>query len=362
MATPNPDRERRTLPATPQRRQDFRRRGVLPRSPETGPAIALGGALLAVLLLSGDAPTLVQTFAAAVLASGSTAVLTPAGAVSAMAALGLVAARILLPVAAAMWATVVFVLVATQGVSFNFAPGGLGRLNPLAGLQRMASRQALSQLGLSVAKLVLALAVGAAVVLGPVEAWANHPVADLATSLGAFHAALTELAAGLAAVALVIGAVAAVLARRRWEAEMRMTPEEMREEMRRNDGDPQLRRRRQGVHRRYTRQRLVEAVRGADVVITNPTHVAVALLYKPGTIRSPEVVAKGAEAVAARIRVEARLAGVPVVENRPLARALFTGVEIGTEVPQALFVAVAEVLAYVYRRRGYLPRSGGGRR
>ncbi len=66
--------------------------------------------------------------------------------------------------------------------------------------------------------------------------------------------------------------------------------------------------------------------------------------------------------MAARIRVEARLAGVPVVENRPLARALFTGVEIGTEVPQALFVAVAEVLAYVYRRRGYLPRSGGGRR
>ncbi len=362
MAMPDPDRERRTLPATPRRREDFRRRGVLPRSPDTGAAVGLAGLLLAVFFLAADAPVVVQTLIRSVTAAaGTTAALTPKGAVAAMAALGLVAARILLPLVGAIWAAVVFALVATQGVSLGFAPGGLARLNPLAGLSRLASRQALGQLGVSVMKLVLALAVGGVLVLSPVEGWALHPTASLTTSFGQFQGVLVRLAAGLAGVAVVVGLTSAVLARRRWEADMRMTPEEMREEMRRNDGDPMLRRRRQGVHRRYLRQRLSEAVRAADVVVMNPTHLAVALLYRPGEMRSPEVVAKGADQVALRMRDLARRVGVPVVENRPLARALFADVEVGAHVPPALFVAVAEVLAFVYRRRGYLPPTGGGR-
>lgn len=358
MSMAEPDRERRTLPATPRRREDFRRRGVLPRSPDTGPAVGLVGLLFAVLLLASVAPSLVQLLAQAVTAAASPVGLTPEGAVAAMAGLGLRMARIALPVVGAVWATTVFALLATQGVSFSFTPGGLGRLNPLAGLGRLASRQALSQLGLSVVKLILALAVGAAILIPALGAWAGHPGLALPGAFAQFHGVLLRLVAALAGVAAVVGVLSAVVARRRWEAEMRMTPEEMREEMRRNDGDPQLRRRRQGVHRRYVRQRLAEAVRGADVVVTNPTHVAVALVYRPGEMHSPEVVAKGADQVAARIRGEARLAGVPLVQNRPLARALFADVEVGAHVPRALFVAVAEVLAYVYRRRGYAPRTG----
>lgn len=353
-----PDRERRTLPATPRRREDFRRRGVLPRSPDTGSAIGLVGLLLAVLLLASDGPAVAQILRGAVTAAAAPAGLTPEGAVAAMTGLGLRLSRIALPVVGVVWASTAFALVATQGVSFNFAPGGLGRLNPLAGLQRLASRQGLSQLGLSVLKLVLALAVGVAILLPALKTWAGDPVFALPAAFAQFHGVLLRMAAALAGVAAVIGVVSAILARRRWETEMRMTPEEMREEMRRNDGDPQLRRRRQGVHRRYVRQRLVEAVRSADVVVTNPTHVAVALVYRPGEMGSPEVVAKGAEQVASRIRGEARLAGVPLVENRALARALFADVEVGAHVPPALFVAVAEVLAYVYRRRGYAPRMG----
>lgn len=362
MAMPDPDRERRTIPATARRREDFRRRGVLPRSPDTGPAIGVIGLLLAILILATDVPTVAQTLSQAIVSAVQTPLLTPQAAVVDMADLGLVAGRLLLPIAGTVWLLVAAALAATQGVSFNFAPQGLGRLNPLAGAQRLFSRQALSQLGVSVAKLVLALAVGIAALVPALEGWARRPTVDLTTAFGQFHSVLLELVGGLAAVAAAIGILSVTLARRRWEADMRMTPEEMREELRRNDGDPQLRRRRVGVHRRYMRQRLAEAVRAADVVVTNPTHVAVALLYRPGEMASPEVVAKGADQVAARMRSVARLAGVPVVENRPLARALFGAVEVGAHVPPALFVAVAEVLAYVYRRRGYLPQPGGGGR
>jgi flagellar biosynthetic protein FlhB len=359
MAMAEGDRERRTLPATPRRRQEFRRRGVVPRSPDLGPAIGIVGLLAAVLLLSASAPGVAQTVASAIAAIGAQTPLTPTAAVQAMVALGAVALRVALPVLLVSWGMVVLGLVAFQGVSLSFAPGGLGRLNPLGGLSRLFSRQALGNLGLSVLKLTAALVAGVVVLGGPLAAWASRPAADLAASFAQFHAALLSLAAVLAGAAAVIAVASGVVARRRYEAELRMTPEEMREEMRRNDGDPLLRRRRMGQHRRFVRQRLVEAVRAADVVVVNPTHVAVALLYLPARMHAPEVTAKGADHVAERMREEARRAGVPVVENRPLARALWADVEVGAHVPPALFMAVAEVLAFVYRRRGYLPPAGG---
>src|SRR5262249_32733997 len=130
-----------------------------------------------------------------------------------------------------------------------------------------------------------------------------------------------------------------------------MTRQELKEELKRDDGDPQTRGRMRRAARELSRKRMMEDVPRASVVITNPTHLAVAVQYERGVNSAPGVVGKGAGLVAQRIVALARNHAVPVVERKPLARALFKGVPVGQAIPAALYYAAAEVLAYVYRLR-----------
>lgn len=143
-------------------------------------------------------------------------------------------------------------------------------------------------------------------------------------------------------------------AMQKWEfnKQLRLTRQEARQEHKEREGDPQIKARIRAVQREVARRRMMQAVRTATVVVTNPTHFAVALYYEPGTTSAPKVVAKGADLLAQRIRKVAADSGVPCVENVPLARALYKTVKIGQQVPRALYQAVAEVLAYVYRLKG----------
>jgi flagellar biosynthetic protein FlhB len=143
--------------------------------------------------------------------------------------------------------------------------------------------------------------------------------------------------------------------RQQVERQLRMSKEEVKREMREMETSPEVRAVRNARRRRLMR-RLREAVRSADVVVTNPTHFAVALKYQPGKDHAPMVVAKGVDFLAARIREEAIEAEIPLVPNPPLARALYKQCEIGDYVPRDLFQAVAEVLAYVYRTLKKIPR------
>ena len=131
-----------------------------------------------------------------------------------------------------------------------------------------------------------------------------------------------------------------------------MTPQEMREEMKNLEGNPQTIARRRQVQRQLAMHRLADAVPKADVVITNPTELAVAIQYLPETMAAPIVVAKGAGSIAQRIRELALAAGIPIVEKKPLAQALYRHVEIEHPIPQDKYAAVAEVLAYVYQLKG----------
>jgi flagellar biosynthetic protein FlhB len=146
----------------------------------------------------------------------------------------------------------------------------------------------------------------------------------------------------------------------RWQLmrRMRMTRQELREEHKEQEGDPQLRARIRRLMQEVSRNRLVKEVTAATVVVSNPTHFAVALRYELGQKGPPRVVAKGVDSRAIRIQGIARSAGVPRIENRPLARALYAQCRVGQEVPAGLFEAVAEVLAFVYRVRGI---AAGGR-
>jgi flagellar biosynthetic protein FlhB len=139
--------------------------------------------------------------------------------------------------------------------------------------------------------------------------------------------------------------------------ELRMTREEVKEEFKESEGSPETRGRIREVQRALARGRMLQDVPTADVVVTNPTHIAVALRYDENKMRAPLVVAKGTELLAAKIREIATENGVPIVEAPPLARALYKSVEIGREVPAALYVAVAQVLTYVYQLRAARERG-----
>jgi len=140
----------------------------------------------------------------------------------------------------------------------------------------------------------------------------------------------------------------------RWDYEkkLRMSRQELKDELKQREGDPQIKARLRSLQRQIARQRMMQRLKEADVVVTNPTRLAVALKYERGRMAAPMVVAKGRGFIAEKIREIATAAGVPIVENKPLAEILFRTVEIGQLIPEALYRAVAEILAYVYRIKG----------
>jgi flagellar biosynthetic protein FlhB len=138
----------------------------------------------------------------------------------------------------------------------------------------------------------------------------------------------------------------------RFELSLRMTRQEMKEELKRDEGDPQVKARIRRLQREAAQKRMLQEVPKATVIITNPTHLAIALRYEQGAMGAPRVVAKGAGFVAERIVELARKNWVPIVQRPPLAQVLFKAVQVNQEIPAELYVVVAEVLAYVYRLRG----------
>ena len=133
--------------------------------------------------------------------------------------------------------------------------------------------------------------------------------------------------------------------------QLKMTMEEFKRDQEEQEGKPMIKGRRRAMHRDLTFNRIIDSVPGADVVVTNPTHLSIALRYRPGEDKAPMVVAKGGDAMAMQIRAIARRNGIPIIENRPLARTIWTKVKVGRPIPSHLFQAVAEVLAKVYRIR-----------
>lgn len=228
----------------------------------------------------------------------------------------------------------------------------LSRINPWQGAQRIFSLTSLVRTAFGVLKLLVAGGVAALVVYWDSAAVARlgamEPTA-LATTL---VLALLGLIAKISAALLVLALLDYGWQFWKHERDLRMTTQEVREEMKQFQGDPQITARRRHVQRELANSRMRQDVPKADVVVTNPTELAIALRYDPQTMVAPLVVAKGAGLVAAQIRRLALENNVPIVERKPLAQALFKQVEVGKPVPNEHFGAVAEVLAYVYRLQG----------
>ena len=241
----------------------------------------------------------------------------------------------------------------TQALKFD-----LTRLDPLQGLGRMFSTHGLAELVKATLKSVLVASVGVWVVWRERDHLFSLMLQPLATSMDDF-AGLVLLSA-----LLIVGSLALIAAIdvpfQLWEyhRRLRMTKEEVRQEMKEQEGDPQIKARIRAAQREMSRRRMMSNVPTADVVVTNPTHYAVALKYDPDKAGAPIVVAKGADAVAAKIRELARENKVPILEAPPLARALFTHCELEQQIPAALYTVVAEVMAWVFQLNHWIAEGG----
>jgi flagellar biosynthesis protein FlhB len=234
-------------------------------------------------------------------------------------------------------------------LSFEALIPNFTRLNPMSGFARMFSSRGVVELGKAFAKFILVALVAIFLLRQK-----SHELMGLGMEpirVGIAHAiSLTGYAFLMLAGTLGLIAAADVP----WQLYqhtkgLRMTREEVRQEMKENDGSPEVKGRIRQMQREIAKRRMMQDVPKADVVITNPTHFAVAIRYDEKKMRAPTVVAKGADVIAARIREVATESLVPIFEAPPLARALFKSVEIGGEIPASLYVAVAQVLTYIYQ-------------
>ncbi|MEZ6185779.1 MAG: EscU/YscU/HrcU family type III secretion system export apparatus switch protein [Planctomycetota bacterium] len=244
----------------------------------------------------------------------------------------------------------------------TWAPGKLApkaqRFSPSQNLKKSFSGEGLSRLGLTLFKLAAAVAI-VAVMLMEMTPLRSVAEAGLASGLGQVGGVAQTLLFGTGLVLLVVGAGDLFLAHKRHLDQLRMTKQEVRDEHKEDEGDPYVKGRRRQLQRAARSQAgMLEKVAEADVVITNPTHYAVALKYDRGSMAAPVLLAKGVDHLAARIRERARQEGVTMLANPPLTRLIYKTVKVGAPIPPDLYEAVAEILAFVYRLRGKAGQAG----
>jgi len=339
---------------TQHRRQKAREEGQVAKSQDLASAALLLLGLAALLMLGGATVEWLGRFTARQLGTLDTLTIDADGAVAQWHSVVAALTRYVLPLMGIMFVGAVLVNVLQFGLLFlpNKLAPDITRLDPLKGLQRLFSIISVMRLSFGLFKILVIGAVAFASLWGERET----VLGLTGMPVGAITVYVVEL---LLWTTVKIGVALMILALldyafQRWkhEQDLKMTTQEVREEMKNLEGDPQVMQRRRQVQRELAKQRLEGSVPKADVVVTNPTELAIAIHYEPEEMAAPVVVAKGAGSRAKRIRQLALENNIPVVERKPLAQALYREVQINHPVPEDKYAAVAEVLAYVYALKG----------
>jgi flagellar biosynthesis protein FlhB len=225
----------------------------------------------------------------------------------------------------------------------------LDKISPLAGLRRMFSMRSLAEFVRGLLKLAVVASVALFLIV-PEVAHLNKLIGmEMIQLLGETRALLARLLIGVVAIIAAIATIDVIYQRMQHLREMRMSRQEIKDEFKETEGDPLVKGRLRQLRMERTRRRMMAQVPQSDVVVTNPTHYAVALKYDPASMSAPKMMAKGADKVAQKIREIAKEHGIPVVENPPLARGLFAAVEVDQEVTPEFYKAVAEVISYIFK-------------
>lgn len=222
------------------------------------------------------------------------------------------------------------------------------KINPLNGLKRIFSTKQLVEILKNIAMIIVICVIVYNTIKDKLGILFTFYDISLMEALSITGNILVDLGIKISAVFLIIGFVDLIYQRWKFNQDMMMTKQEIKDEFKNTEGDPQVKGQIRRKMQEVSRRRMMEALPQADVVITNPTHFAVALKYEANAGKAPVVIAKGADYLAFDIRTRAKEYGIEIVENKPLARILYNNVEIGAEIPQELYQAVAEVLAFVY--------------
>lgn len=343
----------RTEEATPRKREEAHEEGKIPKSQDLTTALVLLGSALIINNLGPKLASAVTSLAAYsfMVASGSS--LDGAGAVTMIRTIGWKLLAAMLSFMLAMSGVSLAISAAQARGVLSTKPLGpnWGRLDPMANFKNMFGKQSLVELVKSLLKMgVIGFAVYGALSASWSDsiALAQQSPRQLATVMHIYTVQLITNT-GLAYLALA----AADYLYQIWEHQksLRMSKQEVKEESRQSEGDPMVKARMRAIGRSLARRQMFQDVPLADVVVTNPTHIAVALKYDPAKADAPVVIAMGQRKIAERIKAIAKAEGVPTIENKPLARALLASARVGMTIPPDLYVAVAEVLAFIFSQK-----------
>ncbi len=340
--------------ATQYRRQQAREHGQVARSQDLGSAALLLGSLVAILWIGGSVADALGKLTQYYLGGDAWLETDVASITAEFAGLASALASAVLPLLCVMLVIAVGANVAQLGLLFlpeKLMPD-ITRVDPIRGFQRIFSLTSVVRLFFGLIKVVLVGAVAYACLAGELSNLLALVGLELPQIGQSISESLLWTGIKIASALLLLALFDYGFQWWRQEQDMRMTTQEVREEMKNLQGDPQIAARRRAVQRQLILNRLSATVPKADVVITNPTELAIAVQYDPQTMAAPVVVAKGAGLLAQRIRKLALENGIPIVEKKPLAQALYKEVEVNEPIPAKMYAAVAEVLAYVYQLKG----------
>jgi flagellar biosynthetic protein FlhB len=343
----------RTEKATPRRRNKAREEGSVSRSSDFDGAILLWGNFFLFLGLGGATLALLTKQVAHFFQLALPGALAEASRVALLADVMTVLGRLMLPFLGLNFLVALVTGFAQRGFSFSAKPlqPKFERLNPAQGFKRIFSTKALVDLFKSLAKFALLAWVAYAVMEPRIPLLLATLKLPLGQSMDYFHNTLFALYRNVMLAMLVLALADFAWQRATWEKSIRMTKQEIKDEAKDTEGNPEIKQKQKAIMQAAARRRMLAEVSKATVVVTNPTHVAIALRYDED-MAAPICVAKGLDHLALKIRERAREAGVPTLERPELARALYRVVELDKPIPRDLYQAVAQVLAFVYRLRG----------
>lgn len=352
--------EEKTEPATPKRKRELRKDGKVAKSMEITSALGLIGGVLIIYILGDGLIKEIGGVMTEYLSLSFGTEITQANIVNIIGDLTYRFMVIVLPILGVIMFVGVMSNVAQFGILFTTKPftRGFSNMNPLNGIRKLGfSQEAMIELAKSIFKVLIVSVVGYIVlkqlVEGSIGLVDSSPVA-IFSSMGTGAFALSMKIGG-AFLLLAIGDF--IAQKKKFQKESKMSKQEIKEENKRDEGDPKIKGRiRREMIKRH-RQRMMSNVPKADVVVTNPTHYAIAIQYDAKTMSAPKVLAKGKDLIAQKIKEIAAEHNIPIVEDKPLAQLLFKTVDVDEQIPPDLFKAVAQILAYIYQmkkiRRGY---------
>jgi flagellar biosynthetic protein FlhB len=344
--------QERTEQASGKRRKEFREKGQVAQSKEIQTAAMVSATLLLWYFYAPPFWRRLSAWLAELWRHSATVEVTSGAVVALLIQTVLQIALLLAPMLMMVLLVGFFSSFLQIGWLFTTKPmqPDFAKLNPITGAARFVSKRSLMELIKSLAKVLLVGAMAYRVIAGEFDQALRLVDMEVIETIRFLGRVALRVLLKSSAILILLGLIDFLYVRWEMEQKMKMTKQEQKEEHKESEGDPQIKSRIRSMQQQLARQRMMAEVPKADVVITNPTHYSVALLYDRSRMDAPQVVAKGADNVAMRIREIAREHNVPLVENKPVARALFK-VDLGKQVPEDMFKAVAEILAYVYGLR-----------